>query len=171
MVPVLDIELISSGECLSRFLQTRFSEDLMEWTQLCTNRAMQIWDGSWLGASQLGLWTGWSLDWPAKDHGKTPRVPTHTFKPISGGWEERDFPDCSFPFARVDLILSTSEFLDEENSPPHKSCLILLPQTVRTPLMCSLTASPSSPALRSQINKPKTAWCPLSKKIQVEWVS
>jgi len=86
------------------------------------------------------------LDWPEKDQGKIPRAQIHTLKTRSGcafkgvGGGREFFPDCSFSFVRVDLM-STAEFLDEENSPPHKFCLILLSQTVYTPLICSLTAT------------------------------
>lgn len=66
-----------------------------------------------------------SFIWPAKHQGKISRVPVHASKtrsdcPFEGlgvGERERVFPDCSFPFVRVDLIASIAELLDEENSP------------------------------------------------------
>lgn len=89
------------------------------------------------------------LAWPAKDHWKISRVTIHTSKtrwdcPFKG-LGERVFSDYSFSFVRVDLIMSTAECVDEENSPSHKFPLILLSQSVYTPLICSLTATSMFP--------------------------
>lgn len=91
--PVLDTELCSSEECLSRFFFKQglgVSEGLMEWTQQHTNRAAQTWEWSWYLLASLDRMI---LAWPAIDHGKISRVPIHTLKTRS---------DC--PFKGVEKI-------------------------------------------------------------------
>lgn len=105
IVPVLDTELCSSEECLSRFLQTRLRDSQkVSWsghsTTLTEMHRLESGAG-WLLASLHRM----ILIWPAKDHGKISRVLIHILKTRSdcllfqGGGEDFFFQIVPFFFS------------------------------------------------------------------------